>query len=154
MGTLKAWDAINGALGVCYAVVNGNREEMIYCRNIEAKIEKKKSEIKVLGYTGSKHKANGWSGSGKMNMYYVTSYFRKMMLDYIKTGKDTYFDLHIINEDPSSDLGRQHIWLKQVNINSIVIGKLDINSTELDEDVEFTFNGVELLQEFDEAVGE
>lgn len=154
MGTLKAWDAINGAEGICYAVIDGNQEDMIYVKNIEAKIEKEKSEIKVLGQTGAKHKANGWKGSGTMNMYYVTSAFRKMMLEYIKKGKDTYFDLYIVNEDPSSEIGKQQIWLKQVNINSLVIGKLDINSTELDEDIEFTFNDVEILQEFDKAIGE
>lgn len=154
MGTLKAWDAINGAEGICYAVINGNQEEMIYVKNIEAKVEKEKSEIKVLGQTGAKHKANGWKGSGTMNMYYVTSAFRKMMIEYIKKGKDTYFDLYIVNEDPSSEIGKQQIWLKQVNINSLVIGKLDINSTELDEDIEFTFNDVEILQEFDKAIGE
>lgn len=154
MGTLKAWDAINGAEGICYAVIDGNQEEMIYVKNIEAKIEKEKSEIKVLGQTGAKHKANGWKGSGSMNMYYVTSAFRKMMVEYIKTGKDTYFDLYIVNEDPSSEIGRQQIWLKQVNIDSIVIGKLDIDSTELDEDIEFTFNDVEILQEFDQVIGE
>lgn len=153
-GTLKAWDAINGAEGICYAVIDGSREEMIYVKNVEAKIEKRKSEIKVLGQTGAKHKANGWKGSGKMNMYYVTSAFRKMMVEYIKTGKDTYFDLYIVNEDPSSEIGRQQIWLKQVNIDSLVIGKLDINSTELDEDIDFTFNDVEILDEFDKAIGE
>ncbi len=154
MGTLKAWDAINGAEGICYAVIDGNQEEMIYVKNIEAKIEKVKSEIKVLGQTGAKHKANGWKGSGTMNMYYVTSAFRRMMVEYIKTGKDTYFDLYIINEDPSSEIGKQQIWLKQVNIDSIVIGKLDIDSTELDEDIHFTFNDVKIMQEFDKVVGE
>lgn len=152
--TLKAWDAINGAEGICYAVVDESKEEMIYVKNIEAKIEKEKSEIKVLGQTGTKHKANGWKGSGSMNMYYVTSAFRKMMVEYIKTGKDTYFDLYIVNEDPSSEIGKQQIWLKQVNIDSIVIGKLDIDSTELDEDIDFTFNDVEIMEEFTQAIGE
>lgn len=152
--TLKAWDAINGAEGICYAVIDGNQEEMIYVKNIEAKIEKNKSEIKVLGWTGTKHKANGWKGSGSMNMYYVTSAFRKMMTKYVKTGVDTYFDLHIVNEDPSSEIGKQHIWLKQVNLDNVVIGKLDIDSTELDEDINFTFNDVEIMDEFDKVVGE
>jgi hypothetical protein len=154
MPTMKAWDAVNGAEGICYSVVDGNREEMIYVRNIEAVIKKNKSEIKVLGQTGAKHKANGWKGTGKMNLYYVTSYFRKMMSEYVKNGVDTYFDLHIINEDPSSDIGKQHIWLKKVNIDSIVIAKLNINSTELDEDVEFTFDDIEIMTEFDQIVGE
>lgn len=154
MATLKARDTVNGAEGTCYSVVDGNKEEMIYVRNVEAVIKKNKSEIKVLGQTGTKHKANGWKGTGKMNLYYVTSYFRKMMSDYVKDGVDTYFDLHIVNEDPSSGTGKQHIWLKNVNIDSVVIAKLNINSTELNEDVEFTFEDIEIMNEFDDVEGE
>ena len=152
MATLKAWDAINGATGRCVATIGTNVEDMIYVKNIRAKIEKKKTEIKVLGQTGTK--ANGWKGTGKMTMYYATSLFRKMMSDYIQDGVDTYFELLIENEDPSSEIGKQTIILKQVNIDNIDIAKLDINSTELDEEIEFTFNDVEIRTEFDEVKGE
>ncbi len=152
--TLKAWDAINGAMGCCYAKVDGSVEEMFYVKDIEATITKKKSEIKVLGYVGSKTKATGWSGTGTMTMYYCTSYFRKMMLEYANSGVDTYFDLYIENEDPSSEIGAQRIWLKRVNINTVNIGRLDTNSTELSETIDFTFDGVEILESFDEVEGE
>lgn len=154
MATLKAWDAINGALGTCYANINGNKEEMLYVKNIEAKIKKNKREIKVLGQTGSKHKATGWSGSGSMTIYYSTTKFREMMLEYIKSGKDIYFDIVVENKDDSSNIGRQSIILKQVNIDSIIMTKLDINSTELDEEISFTFNDVSILQSFDNIIGE
>lgn len=154
MGTLKAWDAINGALGTCYANINGNKEEMLYVKNIEAKIKKTKREIKVLGQTGVKHKATGWSGTGNMTIYYSTSKFREMMIEYIKTGKDVYFDIIIENKDNSSNIGRQAIILKQVNIDTMTMAKLDINSTELDEEINFTFNDVTILESFDEIVGE
>lgn len=154
MATLKAWDAINGAAGKCVATIGTNVEDMIYVKNIKAKVEKSKTEIKVLGQTGAKHKANGWKGTGTMVMYYATSLFRKMMDTYIKDGIDTYFELLIENQDPSSDIGKQTIVLKQVNINSIDIAKLDINSTELDEEIEFTFNDVEIRQAFDDVIGE
>ena len=65
--TLKAWDAINGAEGRCIATIDGNVEDMIYVKDIEAKIEKEKSEIKVLGQTGTKHKA-------KLERYRVYDY--------------------------------------------------------------------------------
>ncbi len=154
MATLKAWDAINGAAGRCVATIGNDIEDMIYVKNIRAKVEKKKTEIKVLGQTGAKHKANGWKGTGTMTMYYATSLFRKMIDTYIRDGVDTYFELLIENKDPSSDIGRQTIILKQVNIDNIDIAKLDINSTELDEEIDFTFNDVEIRNEFDQVVGE
>lgn len=154
MGTLKAWDAINGAMGTCYAIIDGNKEEMLYLKNIEASVSKNKSEIKVLGHNGTKHKAVGWKGSGSATIYYATSKFRELMLKYMKTGVDTYFDLVITNEDPNSDIGAQTVVLKQVNIDGVSLAKLDIDSTELDEDMDFTFNDADILNSFKEVVGE
>nr|WP_317356789.1 phage tail tube protein [uncultured Tyzzerella sp.] len=154
MATLKAWDTINGALGTCYVDIDGKKEEVLYLKNIEAKIKKTKREIKVLGQTGTKHKANGWVGTGKMNAYYATSKFRELMLKYIKEGKDTYFEIIIENNDPSSDIERQSIALKQVNIDNVTMAKLDINSTELDEELTFTFNDIDILQTFNPVIGE
>lgn len=154
MATLKAWDTINGALGTCYMDIDGKKEEVLYLKNIEAKIKKTKREIKVLGQTGTKHKASGWVGTGKMTVYYATSKFRELMLKYIKEGKDTYFELIIENNDPSSDIERQSIALKQVNIDNVTMSKLDINSTELDEELTFTFNDIDILQTFNPVIGE
>lgn len=152
--TLKAWDAINGAMGKCVAVIDGKVEDMIYVKNISAKVDKNKTEIKVLGQTGAKHKSNGWKGTGSMNAYYATSKFREMIVEYVRTGIDTYFDLQIENEDPSSDIGNQTVVLKQVNIDGVEVAKLDIDSTELDEELNFTFNGVEIRNSFDKLIGE
>ncbi len=152
--TLKAWDAINGAMGCVYAKVDGSVEEMFYVKNVSAKMTKTKSEIKVLGYTGAKTKSTGWKGEGSMTMYYCTTYFRNMMVKYANTGVDTYFDMYIENEDPSSDIGVQRIWLKRVNINSIDIARLDTDQTELSEELKFTFDGVEVLEGFNKVVGE
>lgn len=89
-----------------------------------------------------------------MKMYYCTSKFREMMVKYIDESVDTYFEMLIENEDPSSEIGRQTVILKQVNINTVDIAKIDIDSTELDEEIEFTFNGVEVRNSFDKVIGE
>jgi len=154
MATLKAWDAINGAAGKCVATVGTDVEDMIYVKNIKARIEKKKTEIKVLGQTGAKNKANGWKGTGTMTMYYATTFFRNMIDSYVHDGIDTYFELLIENEDPSSDIGKQTIVLKKVNIDNLDVAKLDINSTELDEEIEFTFDDIEIRNKFTDVVGE
>lgn len=148
MAFMKAEDAISGKLGKAYATINGEVHEMLYVKNIEASIEKNKTEVPVLGLTGTQHKAGGWSGAGSMTIYYATSMFRKMMLEYVKTGRDTYFDILIENEDPTSNIGKQSIILKGVNLDSIIIAKLDVESETLDEDVSFTFNDVDMPEEF------
>jgi hypothetical protein len=148
MTFMRAEDAISGKLGKAYATINGNVEEMLYLKNIEASIEKNKIEVPVLGRTGNQHKAGGWNGTGSMTIYYATSKFRELMLEYVKTGKDIYFDILIENDDPTSGLGRQTTILKGVNLDSVIIAKLDIESETLDEEVSFTFNDVDMPNKF------
>ncbi|MCU6340242.1 phage tail tube protein, partial [Enterobacter quasiroggenkampii] len=62
--------------------------------------------------------------------------------------RDTYFDIMITNEDPTSSIGKQTVTLKDVNLNSVVIAKLDTGSQVLEEEVEFTFEDVVLQDSF------
>ncbi|MCY9540918.1 phage tail tube protein [Paenibacillus alvei] len=148
MGFLRAKDTISGQEGRAYATINGRIEEMFYVKSLEAKVEKEKTELKTLGRRGTQHKATGWSGSGSMTIYYMTSMFRQMMLDYMNHGKDTYFDIQIINEDPTSSVGKQTIVLQGVNLDSMVIASLDTDAEALEEDIDFTFEGVIMQDQF------
>lgn len=148
MGFLKAGDTISGQEGRAYATINGQVEEMFYVKTLEATAEKNKTEVKTLGKRGVQNKANGWKGSGKMTIYYATTRFRQLMLDYIKTGKDTYFDIQIVNEDPTSSIGKQTVVLKNVNLDSVLVAKIDTESDVLDEDMDFTFDDVDILDSF------
>ena len=149
MAYLRAKDTVNGALGTCYARIDGERHELMQVKNVTATVKKTRTEIPILGLTGKQHKSGGWEGSGKMTIYYVSSLFRKVMLEYMKNGVDTYFELLITNEDPTSATGKQTVLLKGVNINSMAITKLDIEKDALDETMTFTFNDADLLDVFD-----
>ncbi len=152
MGFFKADDTLSGQEARAYTTIDGQVEEMFYAKNIEATAEKNKTEIKTLGKRGTQHKATGWSGSGSMTIYYATSTFRKMMLDYIKNGKDVYFDIQVVNEDPTSLLGKQTTVLKNVNLDSVIMAQFDVDSDALEEDIDFTFDDVDILDEFNKPV--
>ncbi|MCM3290235.1 phage tail tube protein [Paenibacillus sp. MER 180] len=148
MGYLKARDTISGQEGRAFATINGRNVEMFYVKTLEAKIEKNKVEVNSLGRRGTQHKAAGWKGTGSMTIYYVTTEFRQLMYNYVANGRDTYFDIMITNEDPTSSIGKQTVTLKDVNLNSVVIAKLDTGSQVLEEEVEFTFEDVVLQDSF------
>jgi len=152
--TLAALDTIFGALGRAYITVDGSREELLYAKNIEATVEKNKVELSVLGQTGKKHKAGGWNGTGSMTIYYCTTLFRDMMLKYMKTGVDTYFDLVIENMDPGSHIGRQTLLLKRCNLDNVILSKIDIEEEAMEEEVNFTFEDADLLNRFSPIIGE
>lgn len=148
MPFMRAEDAISGKLGKAFATINGEVHEMLYLKNIEARAEKKKTPVPVLGKTGDQHKAGGWSGTGTATVYYATSKFRELMLEYIKTGKDTYLDILVENDDPTSNIGQQTTILKGVNLDSIIMAKLDVEADTLDEDISFTYNDVDMPNKF------
>lgn len=148
MSYLKAGDIISGQEGKVTAKINGNVEVLAFVKNINATMEKQKSEIKVLGHRGTQHKTTGWSGTGSMNIYYITPLFRAMALKYAKTGVDTNFEITIENDDPTSSVGKQTTVLFGCNIDSVELAKLDVDNTELDEDIDFTFEDFDILNQF------
>lgn len=150
---MKAGDTISGQEAVASMLVHnldGTKtvENMFWAKNLEATAEVKKTEVYTLGKRGVQNKPTGWTGSGSMTIYYVTSLFRRMMLDYIKTGKPVYFDMTVANNDPSSGVGTQTIMLKNCVLDSITLAKFDVEADVLDESVSFTYDDVELLDQF------
>ena len=148
MAYLRAGDTISGQEGKATAVIDGNVQDLFFVKTVEATFEKNKSEVKTLGHRGVQHKGTGWSGSGSMTLYYVTSLFRKMALEYAKKGKDTYFDMTVVNEDPTSSIGKQTVVLYNCNIDSVILAKLDTDSDSLEEDLDFTFDDFDILDSF------
>ena len=145
---LRAGDTISGQEGKATAVIDNSVEDMFYLKSLEATAEKNKVEIKTLGKRGVQYKGVGWTGSGAMTVYYVTSKFREMMLKYAKTGKDTYFNITVVNDDPTSTVGKQTVVLYNCNIDSVILAKLDTEDDALEEDIDFTFDDFDILDSF------
>lgn len=153
MSYLKAGDTISGQEAAASMLVKNpdgstSVENAFWAKNLEATVQIEKTDVYTLGKRGAQHKPNGWSGSGTMTIYYITSLFRKMALQYIKTGKPAYFDLTVTNDDPAASIGAQTVILKNCSLDSVIIAKFDVESEVLDESVEFTFDDVDILDEF------
>lgn len=145
---LKASDIPAGSEAIAYIEWQNKIEEFFYAKNIEATMEKNKAEVRVMGTRGTQNKATGWTGTGSMTIYYVSSVFRQMALKYAKEGIDTYFKLVITNEDKGTTIGRQTVILYDCNIDSVVLAKMDVEADALDEDVDFTFADFDIPEEF------
>lgn len=145
---MKAKDTVFAALAECYVTIGTRRYNFMQAINLEAKFEKTKSEVPILGKTGKGNKATGWKGTGTATFHYNTSIFRQMMLDYKNTGQDTYFEIQITNEDPTSAVGRQTIILQDCNIDGGVLAKFDADGEYLDEEMDFTFEDFSMPEAF------
>lgn len=148
MSFLNAEDTISGQEARAYAIINNEKHEMFYAKNLKATAKKKKADLRTLGKRGTQRKAAGWDGTGTMTIYYVSSKFRQLMYDYIKNGKDTYFDIMVINEDPSSSVGKQTVTLKNVNLDDTIMAAFDVDADALDEDINFTWDDIDMPDTF------
>ena len=150
---LKAKDTISASLAECFITIDGNRYNFMQAINLEAKVEKTKSEVPILGKTGKGNKSTGWKGTGSATFHYNSSIFRKILEKYKNTGEDTYFDIQVTNEDDTSEAGRQTVILKDCNIDGGILAKFDADGEYLDEDMDFTFDDFEIPEEFNLIAG-
>lgn len=148
MTFLKSGDVISGREGTAFMTIDGRNVPMFWLKNIEAVVELQKTEVPVLGKRMNQQKITGANGTGSMTIHKVTSEFAAIGIQYLKTGTVPEITIKITNDDPASSIGRQSTLIKNVLFDSIVIAKLDIESETLDEDVDFTFDDADLLDQF------
>ena len=67
---MNAKDAVSASLAECYVTIEGNRYNLMQAIKLEAKVEKTKSEVPILGKTGKGNKATGWKGTGSATFHY------------------------------------------------------------------------------------
>ena len=150
---IKSKDTISAALAECFVTIGTRRYNFMQAIKIEAKFEKTKTEIPILGKPGKGNKATGWKGTGSATFHYNTSIFRQMMAQYKDTGEDIYFEMQISNEDPSSAAGRQTMVLVDCNIDGGILAKFDADGEYLDEDMDFTFEDFKMPETFKDLDG-
>lgn len=146
--TMRAKDVISSTLASAYVTVDGNRYLLFQAKKLEAKFDKTKKEVGILGRVSKGNKATGGKGSGKLTIYKNTDLFTQMIIDYMKTGKDVYFDLQASNDDETSDAGARTVILKDCNINSATVASFDVDGDWLEEEIDFTFEDMLLPQAF------
>ena len=146
--TMHAKDTISASQAECYVTIDGNRYNLMQAISLEAKIEKTKKEVPILGKTGKGNKATGWKGTGSAKFHFNTSLFRELLARYKDTGEDVYFDIQVTNEDETAAVGRQTIILKDCNVNGGILTKFDADADYLDEELDFTFEDFDMPETF------
>lgn len=150
---MKAKDTLSAKLAECFVTIDGKRYNFMQAINFEAKFERIKTEVPILGKTGKGNKSTGWKGTGSATFHYNTSIFREMMLRYKDTGEDVYFEIQVTNEDPTSAAGRQTVVFVDCNVDGGILAKFDADGEYLDEDMDFTFEDFTMPEKFNLLVG-
>ena len=150
---MLAKDSIAAPLTECYVTINGNRYNFMQAINLEANIEKTKTEVPILGQTGKGHKAVGWNGTGSATFHFNTSMFAKLLENYKNTGEDVYFDIQVTINDPTSAAGKYIVFLTSCNLDGGTLTKFDADAEYLDCNLDFTFDNFSVYKEFERLDG-
>jgi hypothetical protein len=151
MTEFRTEDAISSKEGTAFVTINGQNHDLFYAKKIEGKATKNKSDVKAIGKRSVGKKATSWAGSGTLTIYGVTSLFKQLFVDYANNGVDTYFSMQLTNEDPTTQWGRETKVLTGCNFDEIDFAGLDSDDGFLEEEMPFTFDGIELLEAFNAA---
>lgn len=151
--TMQAKDVVAAKMASAFVTIDGNRYLLFQAKNLEAKMEKDKQDVAILGRMTKGHKTVSVNGTGSMTIYKNTALFDKMLLKLKSTGEDTYFDMQITNNDPTSAAGRQTTILKDCNIDSAVVANYDADGEWLEQDIDFTFEDIEQPEQFAQLDG-
>ncbi len=148
---LLAKDTVNGAEGKVFVTREGKQIEVAGMMNITTYADIQGKEMRVVGTRTIQNKANGAKQTGKGTIYYGTSLWTDMVLDYINTGNMPQFDLQITNDDPSSSVGSQTIAYYGCELTgSIPLSILDSEEAMLNYEFNFTYTRVAKLRGFNE----
>lgn len=148
---LLAKDTVNGAEGKAFVTRDGKQIEVAGMMNITTYAEIQGKEMRVVGTRTIQNKANGAKQTGKGNIYYGTSLWTDMVLEYINTGNMPQFDLQVTNDDPSSSVGSQSIAYYGCELTgSIPLSILDSEEAMLNFEFNFTYTRVAKLRSFNE----
>lgn len=145
---MMSQDRVAASLAECFITINGNRYNFMQMIDFEARFEKTKSQIPILGKTGKGNVSTGWNGTFTGTAHYNQSLLRELMLEYKDTGKDIYFEIQVSNEDPTSSAGRQTVILSNANLDGGTLAKFDADGDYLTEDVNGTFDDFLIPQKF------
>lgn len=148
MAFLLEKDALNGKQGKAIATINGQNQELFGAKKVQTDAEFQESDFKVIGTTLVQNKTTGVKMTGTMTIYYGTPIFIKMVQDYKKTGKMTFFNLQIENDDPSTSVGKQTVVYYNCKLNKVPMSMLDADADFLEEEVGFSFTDIEVLDWF------
>lgn len=145
---MPAYEAIDGRKAIAYATIKGKRYQLFQLKSFETKTEKNNVELQRLGTTVAGNLTSGIKLSWEAEMYYNTDIFRALAMEYLKTGKETYFDLQVTNDDPNSSAGRHTVILRDCKINNINMAMINVENQALTEKVDGTCEDIDAPELF------
>lgn len=149
MAYLLAKDTVNGAEGSVVITRDGVNTVIAGMRNITTNADIQSSDMRVIGTRVIQNKNNGAKLTGTGNIYYGSTIFTDMVLQYIQTGVMPQFDIQITNSDPTTTVGSQVMAYYGCTLTgTIPLSILNDEEAMLNYDFNFAYTSVAMLSSF------
>ena len=82
-------------------------------------------------------------------LYFGSDLLTQMALDYMETGKVTYFDLQVTNSDPTATVGEQTMVYYGCKLSGeVLLSILDVDNDMLEQPFTFSYTSAKKLASF------
>ncbi len=149
MAFLLERDTLSGKLGTATVTVDGKVHELFRAREIKVVADIQTKEMKALGTTRIQPKNIGVRQTGSGVLYFGSDLLTQMALDYMETGKVTYFDLQVTNSDPTATVGEQTMVYYGCKLSGeVLLSILDVDNDMLEQPFTFSYTSAKKLAAF------
>ena len=149
MAYLLAKDTVNGAEGSVVITQNGVNTVIAGMRNITTNAEIQSTDMRVVGTRIIQAKSNGSKLTGTGNIYYGSTVFTDMVVQYIQTGVMPQFDIQITNNDPTTTVGSQVMAFYGCTLTgTIPLAILNSEEAMMNYDFNFAYTSMAVLTSF------
>lgn len=149
MAFLLERDTLSGKLGTATVTMDGKVHELFRAREIKVVADIQTKEMKALGTTRIQPKNIGVRQTGSGVLYFGSDLLTQMALDYMETGKVTYFDLQVTNSDPTATVGEQTMVYYGCKLSGeVLLSILDVDNDMLEQPFTFSYTSAKKLASF------
>lgn len=146
---MKGRQAISTKAATVFANVNGQLIKMFDVNKFSAKLEKNKEDIQTLGTLWKRKKVTSIEGTGTLGWYLTSSELTDEAMELLRGGSDLFFEITLTIEDPTAGSGKQTLHFTDVNLDDIPFADFEADDDVMQNETDFTFEGVELVEPFD-----
>lgn len=139
----------NGALGYIYFYFsNGDKQNGMYVTKDEFKDKKSKTALGALGTGAKLHKTTGTEGTFSIEGYDITNVWVELQAKFRHEGIDEYFNITVIEWDPTTALGKKITNYYNCNVDEVTISSQDVDDAVKKTSFAGTYDDYEVIQSY------
>lgn len=147
---INADDIVNGREGQVLVKAGSDVVTAAEISSITATIDINKTEVPTLGTSALQTKETTWKGTGSMTVYFSTSFWADLLLNFTKYKKSPEFEIVATVEDKATELGAYRVKLGRCKLDGGDVLKLSTSDDYATGDYNFTFSDWEILERFND----